>query len=146
MKDVALAGEILAIALSAIACLYGAWGWWKARASPWFWRLLRTAQAAIVLQAALNGILVLTGPKPTGLHLLYSVIPLLVSLIAESLRVAAAQTVLHQQGLESSKEIRRLPEEQQRGIVIAIIQRELAVMTLASLVIVVLLLRAIQTG
>ena len=146
MKDVALAAEIVAISLSALACVYGAWCWWRARAGAYFWGVLRTAQAAIVVQAALDGILVLTGPKPKGLHILYSVVPLLVSLIAESLRAAAAQTVLDQRGLESAQAVGRLPETEQRGIVVAIIQRELAVMTIAAAVIVVLLLRAIQTG
>jgi hypothetical protein len=146
MKDVATAGEILAIALNAIACGYGAWCWWRARATAWFWRVTRAAQAAIVLQAALNGILVLTGPKPKGLHILYSVVPLLVSLIAESLRVAAAQTVLDQRGIENAKAVGKLPEARQRGIVVAIVQRELAVMTIAAAVVIVLLVRAVQTG
>jgi hypothetical protein len=146
MKDVALAAEIVAISLSALAFIYAAWCWWRASATTGLWRVIRAAQAAVVIQAALNGILVLTGPKPKGLHILYSVVPLLVSLIAESLRVAAAQTVLDQRGLESAKAVGRLPEDKQRGIVIAIIQRELAVMTIAAAVIVVLLLRAIQTG
>ena len=146
MKDVTLAAEILAIALNAMACVYGGWSWWRARASAWYWRLLRTAQASVVLQAALNGILELTGPKPKGLHIVYSLVPLLVSLIAESLRAAAAQTVLDQRGLESGRAVGELPEGEQRRVVIAIIQRELAVMTIAALVVVVLLLRAIQTG
>src|SRR5947209_3894009 len=105
VKDVALAAEIVAISLSALACVYGAWCWWRARAGAYFWGVLRTAQAAIVVQAALDGILVLTGPKPKGLHILYSVVPLLVSLIAESLRAAAAQTVLDQRGLEDRKSV-----------------------------------------
>jgi hypothetical protein len=146
VKDIATASEILAIALNAIAGVYGGWCWWQARAGAWFWRVLRAAQATIVLQAALNGIVVLTGPKPKGLHILYSVVPLLVSLIAESLRVAAAQTVLDQRGLENAQAVGRLPEAKQRGIVVAIIQRELAVMTIACAVVVVLLVRALQTG
>jgi hypothetical protein len=146
VKDVALAAEIVALTLSALACIYGAWSWWRARATAWLWRVIRAAQVAVVVQAALNGILVLTGPKPKGLHILYSVVPLLVSLIAESLRVAAAQTVLDQRGLESAEAVGRLPEDEQRRIVVAIIQRELAVMTIAAAVVVVLLLRAVQTG
>ena len=39
-----------------------------------------------------------------------------------------------------------LPAPEQRRIVVAIIQRELSVITIAALVIVVLLLRALQTG
>ncbi len=146
MKQAALAAEIVAIALMGIACAYGAWCWWRARANAWFWRVMRTAQAAVIVQAAVNGILVLTGPKPKGLHLLYSVVPVLVSLIAESLRAAAAQMVLDQRGLDSAQAVGRLPEGEQRGVVVAIIQRELSVVTIAALVIVVLLLRAIQTG
>jgi hypothetical protein len=74
------------------------------------------------------------------------VLPLVVTLIAEQLRITAAQTVLDARGLESSKAVGRLPAEEQRGIVVAIVQRELAVMTLAALVVVVLLLRAAQTA
>ena len=137
---------IATITLNAIACLYGAWCWWRAQAGRWFWRVLRAAQAAVVVQVALGGILLLTGRKPPGLHVLYGVLPLLVTLIAEQLRVVSAQMVLDQRGLENAKAVGRLPQEQQRGIVVAIIQRELAVMTIASLVVVVLLLRAAQTA
>ncbi|HEY2162200.1 MAG TPA: hypothetical protein VGH24_12905, partial [Solirubrobacteraceae bacterium] len=108
--------------------------------------VLRTAQAAVVVQVALGGILVLTGQKPKGLHVLYGILPLLVTVIAETLRVAAAQMVLDSRGLESSKDVGRLPEREQRGLVSAIIQRELGVMTIATLVVVVLLLRAAQTA
>src|SRR5258708_36207218 len=129
VKDVATVGESVAVALNAIACAYGGWCWWHARAGAWFWRVLRAAQAAIVLQAALNGILVLTGPKPKGLHILYSVVPVLVSLIAESLRVAAAQTVLDQRGLENAQAVGRLPESERRGSVMAILHGERAATT-----------------
>src|SRR5437763_11379110 len=91
VKDIHMAVGIAAIALNSIACLYGAWCWWRATQSVWFWRLLRTAQAAVVVQVALGGILVLIGHKPPSLHVLYGVLPLLVTLIAESLRAAAAQ-------------------------------------------------------
>src|SRR5258708_26910104 len=129
VKDVVAAAEIVAISLSAIAGVYGAWCWWRASATTSFWRVTRTAQAAVVIQAALNGILILTGPKPKGLHILYSVVPLLVSLIAESLRVAAAQTVLDQRGIESAKAVGRLPESERRGSVMAILHGERAATT-----------------
>ena len=73
-------------------------------------------------------------------------LPLLVSLIAEQLRGAAAQMVLDARGFESAQEVGRLPEDEQRGIVAAILHRELGVMTLAAWVVVVLLLRAAQTA
>jgi hypothetical protein len=146
MKDVHLVVGITAIALNAIAFLYGAWCWRRAQSGPWFWRVLRAAQVAVILQVALGGVLVAIGKKPHGLHVLYGVLPLLVAVLAESLRAASAQTVLDQRGLESSKAVGKLPAEDQRGIVVAIIQRELAVMTLGALVVVILLLRAAQTA
>jgi len=146
VKDVHVAVGIAAIALNAIACAYGAWCWREARAGPWFWRVLRSAQAVVVVQVVLGGVLVLTGPKPKGLHVLYGVLPLLVTLIAETLRAAAAQMVLDQRGLDSAKAVGRLPDVQQRRIVVAIVQRELAVVTIAAAVVVVLLLRAAQTA
>jgi hypothetical protein len=76
---------------------------------------------------------------------LYGILPLLVSVIAESLRAASAQLVLDQRGLESAQEVRKLPDEQQRAVVVAIIRREMGVMALTGLVVVVLLVRAAQT-
>jgi hypothetical protein len=137
---------IAAITLNAIACLYAAWSWWRAHASAWFWRVLRSAQVVVVVQVALGGVLVLTGRKPPGLHVLYGILPLLVTVIAEQLRAVSAQMVLDQRGLENAKAVGRLPEDEQQGIVVAIVQRELAVMTIAALVVVVLLLRAAQTA
>jgi hypothetical protein len=146
VKDVHLVVGVLAIVLNGIAFLFGAWCWHRADSNAWFWRILRSAQAVVVLQVALGGVLVAIGDKPRGLHVLYGVLPLLVAVIAESLRAASAQTVLDARGLESSKAVGKLPAEEQRGIVVAIVQRELAVMTLAALVVVVLLLRAAQTS
>jgi hypothetical protein len=146
VKDVHIVVGVLAIALNAVACLYGAWCWWRAEAGPWFWRVLRSAQLVVVVQVALGGVLALTGRKPSGLHVLYGVLPLLVTLLAEQLRAVAAQMVLDSRGLESGKAVGGLPEEEQRGVVVAIIQRELSVVTLAALVVVVLLLRAAQTA
>jgi hypothetical protein len=108
--------------------------------------LLRTAQAVVVLQVALGGVLVATGRKPPGLHVLYGALPLLVAVIAEQLRAASAQMVLDARGLESSQAVAKLPADEQRALVVAIIQRELGVMVLAALVVVVLLLRAAQTA
>ena len=137
---------VLAIALNGTACLYGAWCWRRAESSTWFWRIMRAAQAVVVLQVVLGGVLVAIGHKPRGLHVLYGLLPLLMAVIAELLRVASAQMVLDARGLESATAVGRLPAEEQRGIVVAIIQRELGVMTLAALVVVVLLLRAAQTA
>jgi hypothetical protein len=146
VKEVHLVVGVLAIALNGAACAYGAWCWRRAEPSRLFWRVLRAGQAVVVLQVALGGVLVALGRKPPGLHVLYGVLPLLVALIAEQLRAASAQMVLDARGLESSKEVGRLSEDEQRGIVLAIVQRELGVAALGALVVVVLLLRAAQTS
>jgi heme A synthase len=146
MKQVHLVVGVLSIALMGAVALYGAWAWWRVRPHVWFWRLLRIAQAVVVLQVALGGILVLTGRKPHGLHVLYGVLPLLVSLIAESLRAGAAQMVLDARGYESAAAVGKQPPEEQQSVVMAILHREFGLMALAALVIVVLLLRAAQTA
>ncbi len=146
MKQVHIVVGILAIATNSGAGLYGAWCWWRAVPAIWFWRLLRVAQAMIVLQAALGGVLVLLGNKPPSLHVIYGLLPLLVSFIGEQLRIASAQMVLDSQGFESAAEVGELPEEEQHAVVHAIVQREVGVMTLAALVIVVLLARAAGTA
>jgi hypothetical protein len=145
MKEVHLAFGITAIALNGAVAMYGAWEWWRGAMNRWFWRLLRVAQATVVVQIVLGGILVITGRNPPGLHVLYGLLPLLVSLLAESLRAASAQMILDQRGLESAQAVGKLQAEQQRAIVVAIIKREVGVMAIAALVIVVLLVRAAQT-
>jgi heme A synthase len=145
MKDIHLIFGVITIALTAVAGAWGAWCWWRVRSSPWFWRLLRASQAAVVVQAALGGILVLTGHKPPGLHVLYGVLPLLVSFFAEQLRISAAQMVLDQRGFESPREVGKLPAVQQQEVVVAILQRELGFMVIAALVNLALLGRAAMT-
>jgi hypothetical protein len=146
VKDVHIAVGVLAIAVNAAAGCYGAWCWWRARRSIWFWRLLRTGQAVVVVQIALGGILLLLGNKAPGLHVLYGVLPVLVSFIAEQLRISSAQMVLDSRGLENAAAVGKLPAEEQQGVVRAIVQREMGVMVLAALVVVVLLARAAGTA
>ena len=146
MKDVHLVVGVLAIALNGAAALLGGWCWWRVRASTWFWRILRPAQAVVVLQVLLGGILVVIGHKPKGLHVLYGVLPLLVALIAEQLRVSSAHMVLQSRGFESAQEVGKLPAEEQRVVALTIVQREIGVMAAAAVVNVVLLARAAGTA
>jgi hypothetical protein len=146
VKDVHLVVGVTAITVNAAATLIGAWLWRAGTTSPWFWRVLRAGQALVVVQSALGGILLLLGQKPHHLHVLYGLLPLLVAFLGEQLRLASAQMVLDARGLGSAKEVGRLPDDQQRGIVAAIVARELGVMTLTALVVVVLLARAAQTA
>ena len=86
--------------------------------------------------------------ESSSLHLIYGLLPLAVSFIAEQLRIASAQMILDARGHESAA--RRWqscpPTEQRLVVILTIVQREIGVMVLAALVIVVLLVRAAGTG
>ena len=146
MKLVHLVVGVLSIALIGSAGVWGAWCWYRVRHSPWFWRLLRAGQAVVVLEAVLGGVLVAMGRKESSLHLIYGLLPLGISFVAEQLRIASAQMVLDSRGFESNAAVGKLPEPEQRVVVVSILQRELGVMVLAALVILVLLIRAAGTG
>jgi len=137
---------ILSIVLMAAAGGWGAWCWYRVRSSPWFWRLLRAGQAVVVLEVVLGGVLLALGKKASSLHLIYGLVPLAVSFIAEQLRISSAQMVLDKRGFETAAAVGELPEAEQRVVVVSILQRELGVMVLAALVILVLLIRAAATG
>jgi hypothetical protein len=145
VKVVHIVVGAIALALNGGAALLGVWCYWRIRTSVWFWRLLRAGQASLVVEAALGGVLVLMGRKVSTLHLVYGLVPLAVSFVAEQLRVASAEAVLYSRGHESAASVGKLPENEQRAIVTAILQRELGVMTLGAIVIVVLLSRAAGT-
>ncbi|HWE11394.1 MAG TPA: hypothetical protein VG325_18740 [Solirubrobacteraceae bacterium] len=146
MKFVHIVAGVACTVLIGGGGLWGAWCWYRVRQSPLFWRMLRSGQAAIVVEAALGGVLVLMGKKETTLHLVYGLLPLAISFVAEQLRIASAQAVLDARGLESAAAVGKLPDAEQRVVVVAIVQRELGVMVLAALVILVLLIRAMGTG
>jgi hypothetical protein len=137
----AAVGGGMALLFAAAAAL-GAWRWWRVEPSDWFWRLLRAAQVVLVLEAALGGVLLLMGDQTDDLHYVYGLLPLAVSFVAEQLRIVSAETVLAARGLESAQDMRPLADAAQRSIVLAIVRRELGVMTLAALVILGLALRA----
>ncbi len=146
MKQVHIVVGVVTIVLTGAAGGWGAWCWWRVRTSAWFWRLLRASQLAVVIQAALGGVLLLMHRKAPGLHVLYGVLPLLVSFLAEQLKISSAQMVLDQRGFESAGAVGKLPAEEQQEVVVSILQREVGVMVLATLVNVVLLARAAMTG
>jgi len=146
MKQVHIVVGVVTIVLSGAAGAWGAWCWWRVRSSASFWRLLRASQVAVVIQAALGGVLLLMHRKAPGLHVLYGVLPLLVSFLAEQLKISSAQMVLDQRGFESADAVGKLPAEEQQEVVVSILQREVGVMVLAAVVNVVLLARAAMTG
>ncbi len=142
MRDVHIVIGCLALGLNLVAFLLGAFAWFRRRPSSWFWRTLRGGQAMVVLEAVLGGILILMGKTASDLHYLYGLLPLVVSLFAEQLKVSAAQLVLDKQGLEDGKAVGVLPKERQREVVVSILRREIGVMTLGALVVTALLVRA----
>jgi hypothetical protein len=146
MKQVHLVIGVLSIACMGGAALWGAWCWYRVRQSRLFWQLLRAGQAVIVLELALGGVLLITGHHEPTLHLVYGLLPLLVSFMAEQLRIASAQMILDARDLGSAAAVGDLPDEEQRVVVLSIVQRELGVMVLAAIVIVVLLARAAGTA
>jgi hypothetical protein len=147
MKDVHVAFAGVTVALNVIAALWGIWCWWRSAPSGWFWRVLRVAQVSLVIQAALGFILAATSTyKPDTLHLVYGVLPLAMSFIGEQFRISSAQAVLDARGFESAQAVGQLPGDEQREVALAIIRREIGVMTLAAIMIVVLLARAATTA
>jgi hypothetical protein len=142
VTGVHIAIGVALLAVNLAAGLWGTWCWWRVRDAPGFWPLLRTGQALVMVQAVDGGILVLMGRALPNLHLVYGLVPIGVSFLAEQLRLAAADTVLAQRGLEDRADVEALPEDQQRGLVRTIVRREMGVMAASALVVVGLGVRA----
>jgi hypothetical protein len=136
----------LALGLTGAAAVWGIWCWYRALQSRVFWWLLRAGQAFIVLEAILGGIWEASGRHASELHLIYGLVPIAVSFVAEQLRIASTQMVMDGRGFESGADVGELPAEEQRVLVMTIVQRELGVMVLAAVVMTVLLARAAGTG
>jgi hypothetical protein len=146
MTDVAQGFALLVAISNGSAGLVSAFLWWQVEPQPWSWALIRVGQAAAVAQAVAAGVLALNGLQPAdGLYWLYALLPVAVGFVAEQLRIVSAQIVLDARDLEDAQAVGRLPEDQQRSIVLQIVRRELGVMAAAALVIAFLALRAFGT-
>jgi hypothetical protein len=130
------------IAVNLAAGAWGAWCWWRARPAPGFWPLLRAGQALVIVEAADGVILLAMGRDLPELHLIYGLVPIGVSFVAEQLRLVAADTELGRRGLEGRADVEALPEDEQRALVEAILRREMGVMAASALVVAVLGVRA----
>ena len=137
---IALGAAVVAVNLAAGA--WGAWAWWQERDARGFWPLLRTGQALVAVEALLGGALLLAGEDLPPLHLVYGLTPVVVGLLAEQLRVVAAQTELDHRRLEGREAVAALPEVEQRALVRAILRRETGVMAASALVVALLGVRA----
>jgi hypothetical protein len=132
--------------VAAANALAGAWGgqtWWRVRPARAFWPLLRVAQALVLVQLVAVGVVLLTGRRPAdGLYYLYSGLPVFVAFFCEQLRVIAARTVLERRGLEDGRAVGRLPDAEQRSVVLEIVRREVGVMAVSAFAVTGLAIRA----
>ncbi|MBA3327400.1 MAG: hypothetical protein H0T43_03770 [Solirubrobacterales bacterium] len=128
---------------AAVAGAFAALRWWQVQPTSAVWPLLRIAQGVAVAQALVAGGLAVAGYEPAdGLYWLYALLPVAIGLVAEQLRVVAAEQVLEQRAIADAQAVGALPEAEQRSVVLAIVRREIGVMAAAALVVAFLALRA----
>jgi hypothetical protein len=140
VTDVHVAVGIAVVALNALAAAWGGISWLRRDPSVVFWYLLRAAQAAVVAEVVLGAVLLAQGhDAPDGLHLFYGLAPLLVTLISEGMRVGAAQVEL-----ADVEDVDALDRREQVLVARRVVMREMGVMTVGTLMILTLSLRAAQ--
>ena len=141
MPEVHLVVGVALITLNLIAAVWGGVSWLRDHPSIAFWYLLRAAQVSVFVQSTLGMLLIVTGHEAAnGLHYVYGVLPLPVSLLAEAARTGAAEREIGELEFES------LASDQQRTIALAIVRREMGIMTVGCIVIFFLALRAAGTS
>lgn len=146
MAQASQIAALVVAALNVAVAAGGGWAWWQVRAPVVLWRGWRLAQLATTALAALAGVALVSGFDPDdGLYWLYMLLPIAVAIIAEQLRIAAAQTVLEQRRLADAQAVAELPADEQTAIVNAIVAREIAIVGLAALVVAFLALRVLTT-
>jgi hypothetical protein len=147
MNEAVVWGALALALLNALPGLLGAWRWYRLQPSRAFWLLLRVGQVGALVYAVAIGLLTIAEHYSSErLFYLYALLPLAIGFVAEQLRVASAQTILDQHDLADARAVGDLPAEEQRTIVALIVRREMGVMTLSSLVVVFLALRAAETA
>jgi heme A synthase len=131
----------LGIAVMCANAVVAGWGgvaWLRGEPSVWFWYLLRVAQVVVVLQVALGLWLLISGNRPEDeLHYLYGVAILAVTMVSEGMRIGAAQ-----RELDEVEDLDALDHAEQAALARRVVMREMGVMTIGTLLIVTLALRA----
>ena len=129
----------MALGANAVAAAWGAVAWLRKVPSTSFWPVLRVAQATVVIEVLVGGVLWLDGRSPPdSLHYLYGIAPLFVAFITEGMRVGAAQRELE----DVEGDLDSLPHRDQVLLARRIVLREIGVMTIGTLLVVTLLGRA----
>ena len=118
----------IAVTINAVAALIGGVGWLLSRNPKAFWILLRTGQAMIMVEAVDRRHAVAHGPRPPAPASRLRLTPIAVAFLAEQLRIMATPTLLDQRGLSGGADVAKLPEDEQRAFVAAILRREIGVM------------------
>lgn len=138
MTGVHAAAGIAVVGLNALAAAWGGIAWARRDPSVWFWYVLRAAQASVVVQGVIGGILIAQGHEaPDGLHLFYGIAPLVVALVSEGMRAGAAQAEVAEAG-----DVEALDRREQVLLARRVVMREMGVMTTGTLMILTLSLRA----
>ncbi len=152
MTQAVVAGAIAVATLNGVAGIIGAWVWNRGdrrgrRGTGAFWVMLRVGQGSALTLAIAVGSLAAAGKHPRDdLFYLYALLPLAVAFVAEQLRVASAQAILDERGMENAQEVAALSEPEQQVLLATVLRRELGVMALSALVVVFLALRAAGTA
>ena len=141
MTDIHTTIGAITIVVNAVAAVIGLIGFVRSPVRA-FWYFLRAGQVLVMLSAVIGAALLLEGKDLPRLHLIYGLVPIAVSFVAEQLRLASADIVLEQKGLESAKEVATLPEAEQHALVRSIVARETLVMAASAFVVALLCLRA----
>ena len=142
LKEVHLVVGIAVLATNLLAAVWGAIAWARHDPSVWFWYLLRVAQAAVIVQVTLGLILLATDHRASdGLHYVYGIALLVVTLVTEAMRVGVAQ-----QELEGIEDVAALTPGEQRAVARRVVLREMGLMTIGALLVTTLALRAAMTG
>jgi hypothetical protein len=140
VPEVHLVVGVCLIAANLAAGVWGGYSWLESRPSAGFWYALRIAQATVILQTLLGLLLVFTGHHAGELHIVYGVLPLVVSLLAEVVRLGSASAELGELDIHS------MAPERQTQLAMAIVRRDTGIMATACLVIFLLALRAAGTS
>ena len=129
----------VALGFNALAAAWGGVAWIRRVPATSFWPVLRVAQAAVAVEVLVGVVLWLggTGP-PDSLHYVYGIAPLVVTLFVEGMRVGAAQRELE----EVPGDLDELPRREQVLLARRIVLREIGVMTIGTLLVTTLMLRA----
>jgi hypothetical protein len=140
-------GALVVAAINGLAGIYGGVLWYRVKPGRAFWVGLRLGQGAAVAYAVGTGLLWIGGRRASDdLFYLYALLPLAIGLVAEQLRILAAEQVLTGRGLADAQEVGELDPAAQESIVVGILRREMGVMAAAGLVVCFLALRAAGTA